>query len=320
MHSCPKCKGKLTKYGFLKKLRTQRYRCNTCRKLCSDAPNRTFGTLRTKPETITLIVQLLAEGMSVRGTARIAKVHRDTVLRVLKHAGTRAQRLLEKKLVDVPVKDIQADEIHTTVFKKSIPGTDPELDTNPWGDFYIFLALERNTKLLMMPTIGKRSTTYTEWFANDLNKSTTGRFQITTDGFRPYKNEIKKALGNRVDFAQYYKEYNMLQALKKNRIPNPNHKDSTNHHVVRCGSPTLKNINTSHVERVNLSLRTFNKRFNRRTICYSKAEEYLAYSVYLFVAHYNFVRPHSTLGRKTTPAMAQKLADKPWTLTELLAV
>lgn len=255
----------------------------------------------------------------MRQSARVAGIHRDTVLRILKHAGQRSYQLLKNKLVDVPVKNVQADETWTYVLKKSEPNTNPEIDTNPWGDFYIFLGLERETKLLLMPTIGKRSEASTEWFANDLRKSTAGRFQLTTDGFRPYRWHMKNALKDRIDFAQFYKELNMFKDAKKGPPKNLQSKNGKNLFVVQCGNPDRKNITTAHVERVNLSLRTFNKRFNRKTICFSKAEEYLAYSVYLFTAHYNFVRHHSSLGRKTTPAMAQGLTDKGWTIADLLA-
>src|ERR1700733_13887065 len=133
------------------------------------------------------------------------------------------------------------------------------------------------------------------------SRSTAGRFQLTTDGFRPYKNEVKETMGNRVDFAQFYKEYNMLQANKKLTRYNQAMKDSQHLYVVRSGNPDQSRITTSHVERLNLSLRTYNRRFNRKTICFSKDEEYLSYSVYLFAAWYNFCRPHMSLENGQTP-------------------
>jgi IS1 family transposase len=306
----------LIKYGFLKKEHTQRYRCKKCSRLCSEAHKRTFGTLRLQHDKILLVLKLLTEGMSVRGSARIANCHRDTVLRVLKHAGRRSYDLLHKKLQEVPVKHVEADETWTFVHKKSKPNTNPEFDLNPWGDFYIFLAIESQSKLLLMPTIGKRNEHATWRFADSMNKSTVGRFQLTTDGFRPYKSAIKESLGNRVDFAQFYKEYNMLTANKKHTSFNPKLKDGQHLFVVRSGEPDKKRITTSHVERVNLTLRTFNKRFNRKTICFSKDEEYLAYSVYLFAAHYNFCRKHITT--RTTPAQSAGLTDKEWSILDLL--
>jgi IS1 family transposase len=270
----------LIKYGFLKKEKTQRYKCKRCNRFCSDADKRTFATLRSKPDKILMVLKLLTEGMGVRGAARGVGCHRDTVLRILKLAGQRSYNLLQKKLQDVPAKHVEVDEIWTFVQKKSEAGTDPELDMNPWGDFYVFLAIESQSKLLFMPTIGKRSENATWRFSDTLAKSTSGRFQLTSDGFRPYKKCIKECLGNRVDFAQFYKEYNMLQANKKLIKFNQAMKDSQHLFVVRSGKPDKRRITTSHVERLNLSLRMMNRRFNRKTICFSKDEEYLSYSVF----------------------------------------
>lgn len=311
MRTCPRCKGKLIKHGFLKKEKTQRYQCKKCGKCCSDADKRTFGNLRSKPETITLVVQLLCEGMGIRGAARVANCHRDTVLRILKHAGQRSYNLLNRKLENLPVKHVQADELWTYVLKKSKTEIDPEKDFNPFGDYYIFLGLESETKLLLMPTIGKRSEAATERFAAEMARSTTGRFQLTSDGFRPYKQAMKKAMPGRLDFAQLYKEYHMLNAL------NPK-QSKVAHYLVRAGSPQPDRITTSHVERVNASMRHFNKRFARKSISFSKDEEYLSYSVYLFAAYHNFCRIHSALGKKTTPAMASRLADCAWSIKDLL--
>lgn len=127
--------------------------------MCSEASKRTFGTLRSKPETIVMVVSLLTEGMGVRGAARLAGCHRDTVLRILKHAGQRSYDLLNKKLKDVKAAHVEADEIHTFVLKKNHKDINPDFDTNPWGDYYTFLAMDSESKLLFMPTIGKRS----EW-------------------------------------------------------------------------------------------------------------------------------------------------------------
>lgn len=300
----------LIKYGFLKKERTQRYKCKMCGKHMSDADRRTFGTLRSHPQTILLVTKLLAEGVGVRSAARVAGCHRDTVLRILKHAGTRAHTLLKSKLQSVAVKRLEADETWTFVKRKSEKDTDPELDVNPWGDYYIFSGMDADTKLMFMPHIGKRSTVSTENFAKRLAGSTNGRLQLTTDGFRPYKMEMKRAFGSRIDFAQFYKERNMLNVIrtKKRGV-----------YAVRSGNPVLSLATTAHIERSNLTLRTHNKRFNRKTICFSKDEEYLSYSVFLWAAHYNFCQSHSALlAKKTTPAMASGLTSTIWTIQQLL--
>src|SRR5207302_8850038 len=56
----------------------------------------------------------------------------------------------------------------------------------------------------------------------------------------------------------------------------------------------------SHVERTNLSVRLFTRRFTRLTLGYSKKLANLKHAVALFVAHFNFCRKHSAQDRKST--------------------
>jgi len=74
-------------------------------------------------------------------------------------------------------------------------------------------------------------------------------------------------------------------------------------------------ICTSHVERHNLSIRTFMRRFTRLELGFSKKLPNLAAAA-LYVAHYNFCRWHETL--KKTPAMAAGLTGHPWAMDEHL--
>ena len=92
-----------------------------------------------------------------------------------------------------------------------------------------------------------------------------------------------------------------------------------------------KQINTSYVERDNLTSRQSNGRLVRKTLSYSKKNYYLQRHLDLEDAVFNFVRPHQALrmtlprpilGRKwhqRTPAMAAGLTDHRWTLEELLS-
>lgn len=75
-------------------------------------------------------------------------------------------------------------------------------------------------------------------------------------------------------------------------------------------------ISTSYVERSHLTLRMANKRFARLGNGFSKKLEQHAASVSLYVAHYNLCRVHESL--RTTPAFAQGIADRVWTVGDLL--
>jgi hypothetical protein len=90
-------------------------------------------------------------------------------------------------------------------------------------------------------------------------------------------------------------------------------------------------INTSYVERDNLTSRQSNSRLVRKALSHSKKDYYLQRHLDLEDAMFNFVRPHQALrvplsrpshGRKwqqRTPVMAAGLTDHIWTLEELLS-
>jgi len=76
------------------------------------------------------------------------------------------------------------------------------------------------------------------------------------------------------------------------------------------GIDNLKTICTSHIERFNLSLRTFVKRFSRLSLGFSKKLTNLKAAVALHVFHDNFCRIHSAI--RCTPAMRANLTDHIW--------
>src|SRR5437764_11723792 len=87
------------------------------------------------------------------------------------------------------------------------------------------------------------------------------------------------------------------------------------------GNPDSADISTSYVEQQNLSMRMGMRRFTRLTNAFSKKLENHMHAVALYFMHYNFARPHTTLGKPypTTPAMAAGLTDHVWTAGEIVA-
>ncbi len=91
-----------------------------------------------------------------------------------------------------------------------------------------------------------------------------------------------------------------------------------------AGHGWSKSICTSHIERHNLTVRTFMKRFARLSLGFSKKLECLEAAVSLFLAYYNFVwrtrYPDNTgrRGQRRPPAaMAAGLVDRLWRFEDL---
>ncbi|HTY24367.1 MAG TPA: hypothetical protein VMC85_14625 [Desulfomonilaceae bacterium] len=81
-------------------------------------------------------------------------------------------------------------------------------------------------------------------------------------------------------------------------------------------------MNTSFVERLNLTIRQGSAYLGRRTLCQARWRERLEDHLELLRCHYSFVRPHRSLrfGREVrTPAMQAGLADKQLTFREIFS-
>jgi hypothetical protein len=94
-------------------------------------------------------------------------------------------------------------------------------------------------------------------------------------------------------------------------------------------SPVSNAINTSFVERNNLTMRHQNRRLTRKTIAFSKKQERLEQQLHLSFAYYHFIKPHLGLRVRVksqtkkyenrTPMMAAAITDHIWTMLELFS-
>lgn len=182
-----------------------------------------------------------------------------------------------------------------------------------FGDSYCFVGLESSTKLVLAWHLGKRPAEDTRQFSEKLSHATSGRFQLTTDGFRPYKTAIPQAFNGRVDFAQLIKEYAIPDGEERRYSPPEVVGIAT---VVCCGQPDPDRICTSYVERSNLTMRMTVRRLTRLTNAFSKKWENHEAALALYFAFYNYCRVHMML--KRTPAMEAGLTDQAWSVGELL--
>jgi len=179
--------------------------------------------------------------------------------------------------------------------------------------------METHSKLILSYQTGRRDLENTVSFIEKLNKATSGHFQLSTDAMHGYRDAViyNYELAERVDYAQLVKIYENGRESK-----NPARRYSPSKFIkaipkVVWGRPDMDKICTSHIERMNLSIRTQVKRLARLTISFSKKVENLRSAMALYFAFYNFVRPHKSLGG-ATPAMAHGIEKSFWTVEDLL--
>jgi IS1 family transposase len=271
--------------------------------------------MTTPQDKALLALRLLVEGNSVRSIERTTELHRDTILRLLVLVGEKCEKIMGRLIVNVPVTDVQCDEIWGYVYKKEAHKLPMEANDEGMGDAYCFVAIERNSKLVLNFALGRRSQATTDAFIEGLRAATAPqRFQISTDGFQPYKSAITTTLSDRCDFAQVIKVYTEDPEGERRYSPAD---VSRTEKIPIMGNPDPAKMCTSHVERQNLTIRMQIRRLTRLTNAFSKKWENLWAAYCLHFAWYNFVRVHQTL--RVTPAMEAGITAKVWTLADLLA-
>ena len=250
------------------------------------------------------ILHMLVEGNSLKATARMADVSRNTVDKLLRDAGEACLNYQDKTLCNLPCKRIKCNEIWSFVYSKqnNVPeGIEGEAD-----DVWTWTAIDADTKLVPCWHVGGRSLNDAKEFIDDLAARLSSRVQLTTDGHRPYLESMADAFDSDIDYVHLIKIYGTDGGSSPDkRYSPPRFVES------KCGVvtdyPDQKHISTSYVERQNLTMRMSIRRSTRLTNGFSKKVENHMHAISLHYMYYNFCRIHKTL--KVTPAMEAGIAD-----------
>jgi len=259
------------------------------------------------------IVAALTEGCSIRGIERMTGVHRDTIMRLGVRMGEGCQRLMDEKLVNLPCKVIEVDEIWGFIgMKQKI--ANKNLKWSVAGDVWTWVALDAETKLVPTYAVGKRTNAMANDFIEDLSKRLSHRVQISTDAFAAYKQAIAGAFGNDVDYASIVKVFKHPSAGDERRYSPAEVIGVKKEPVV--GNPDMSLCSTSYVEKQNHTLRMHCRRLSRLTNAFSKKLENFKAAVGLHYAYYNFCKTHKTM--RTAPAVAAGVINSAWTVRDLV--
>jgi IS1 family transposase len=269
---------------------------------------------KLKIEKQTTAISALVEGCSIRSTERMTGIHRDTIMRLMVRVGNACEQFMDEVMRGLACKNIQVDEIWTYVGKKQrhVKKTD---NINECGDFWTWVALDADTKLVPSYKVGKRDFFMASKFIDDLESRLTNRVQLSSDMLKLYVEAVESAFGGNVDYGQIVKSYE-AEPIGAGRY-SPPHVVSAERKPV-LGNPNFSNISTSFIERQNLTMRMSMRRFTRLTNAFSKKVENLKAAVALHFVHYNFARIHKTL--KVTPAMEAGISDHIWGVDEIVAL
>lgn len=259
-----------------------------------------------------MILNCLVEGNSIAATTRMTGASKVTILRLLADAGTLALNYHDMTVRNLPTKRVQMDEAWSFVHSKQ-KNVQPKNWGKGYGDAWTWVAMDADSKLVINWLVGGRDADYGRLFAEGLADRLQDRVQLTSDGWQVYRDAVERAFGGNVDYAMLIKDYKHQRDANARYSP-PVCVAARKEPIT--GNPDEKHINTSFVERQNLTMRMSMRRFTRLTNGFSKKIENHEHALALHYFHYNFIRKHQTL--KTTPAIAADITSKRWTMVEFV--
>jgi IS1 family transposase len=270
---------------------------------------------RLSSEQRAKVVSCLIEGCSIRSTVRMTDVAKKTVMRLVVEVGAFCADYQDRVFRNLNCQRIQVDECWSFCYCKQKNVSTEIADKNPnAGGAWLWAAIDADTKLVPCWLIGRRHPSAASDFIEDLASRLSNCIQLTSDGLKLYVEAVDKAFGSDVDYAELVKVYG---------IPNDGEKRYSPAVCLGCdshtvtGSPDPAHINTSYVERHNLSVRMTVCRFTRLTNAFSKKIENHAAAVALGYFAYNFIKINRTL--RMTPAMAAGVTNRLWDVADLVA-
>jgi IS1 family transposase len=276
-------------------------------------PNNRLSTQRQA-----LVLAGLCEGTPMRAVGRMFKTEKKIIGRVIRETGKAFADYMDANFRDLPCLRIELDEQWQYVGCHAGRMMQPEKGR---GDFWLWAAIDADSKLVFSHRVGKRDWITGNLFVEDVRNRVSGAVQIATDNLPAYPFHIRQHFG--------YEGYSYGTETKifgEPKLPDGTlarlgrnegvRKMQTAERKAVVGSPDLESLTTSHIERAFLSVRQELKRFQRKTLGYSKDLEMHRCAVALYFGVYNFVRIHKTL--ETTPAVAAGVEYERWSLEKVV--
>jgi len=301
--------GNIIRYGFYRTRsgKRRRYRCVACGQTFGSTKGTLYYRLQHRRATFDAVVVLRVEGVSISSIARVEGIAWNTVARWLEKAADACRRFNRGRISGYGVEELQADEIRSFAGRKDRPT-------------WIFAAIEVSSRLWPSTVVGRRSYRNTLALVCDVaDRMDFAKLPlIVTDGFDFYENVVRRVFGPAALYGQ------VLKTRRNDRIVKVERREllgaTWRFEEALTNSEDSSTLNTSFIERLNLTIRQSLAYLARRTLSHARSKEKLEDHLELVRCHYNFVRPHRALrfGRETrTPAMQAGLTTRRLTFREV---
>src|SRR5467141_597047 len=321
----------------------------------------TLGTLlhgkRASVELIVRVMACLAEGLGIRGTARVFEVDPNTVLQWLVEAAEQLRAFSQHFLHDVWVRQVQLDELFAllSAVKEGAVSEADAIERLERSPRWVWVAMDPESKLLLAIDVGNRTLAMAQRVVHQVAQVLAPGCPplFLTDGFKDYRTALLTHYRQWIQRPRRQDKgpapkprwmplphvlyVQVVKTLRRRRLVRVSHRvvfgalEAVEQVLAACGWQ----INTAFVERLNLDIRQRVAAVGRRVNTLCKGEEGLLAQMVLFQTYHNFVLPHASLRqplllpevtngwgsaklwRPCTPAMAAGLTDHVWSLQEV---
>jgi IS1 family transposase/transposase-like protein len=332
--------------------------CSSCKGYFLETHGTIFHGKRVSVELIVRVIACLAEGLGIRGTARVFEVDPNTVLQWLVEAAEQLQAFSRHVLHEVRVRQVQLDELFAllSAVKDGEVSAAAAIERLERMSQWVWVAMDPESKLLLALDVGDRTLAMAQRVVHQVAQvlALDCAPLFLTDGFREYLTALLTHYGQWVQpprrqvtgpapKPRWMPQPQLLYAqvvktVRRRRLVDVQHRvvfgslEAVNHVLAPLGW----HINTAFVERLNLSIRQHVAAVGRRVSTLCKGEDGLRQQLALYHVYYNFCLPHASLRRPVpqpvpthgtgsatqwrprTPALAAGLTDHIWTLREVL--
>jgi len=332
--------------------------CVVCRGSFLESLGTLFYGKRASVDLIVRVLACLAEGLGIRGTARVFEVDPNTVLAWLVEAAEQLHAFSRHVLHDVHVRQVQLDELFAllSAVKAGAVSKAEAIERLERLPRWVWVAMAPESKLVLAIDIGERTLAMAQHVVHQVAQVLAPDCAplFLTDGFRAYMTALLTHYGHWVQPARrqatgpapkprwmplpqlLYAQ--VVKTVRRRRLVRVRHRVvfGTLETVNALLAPLGCQINTAFIERLNLTIRQHVAAVGRRVTTLCKGEDGMRQQLVLFHAYHNFCLPHASLrvplaaplptngsGSATqwqprTPAMAAGLTDHVWTLREVL--
>ena len=317
-----------------------------------------YFDLDSHPLIFETTIRALAEGVSLRSAARIIQIDKDTACAWVDRAAQHCRLVMLHLWQNLPVAECQLEELWSFVHTKEQHLPTAKLVCETYGDAWVWIAFAPVWRLVLAFVVGKRTQESANLLLSRVVHVTDEKVPFfTSDQLAEYRTALLHTYGQwyqplrrgtrgpqpqrrrvpRPDllYAQVVKQRQKGQVLAVSSNVVFGDQDAVQRRLAT--SPASTTINTSFVERENLTLRQQNRRLTRKTNAYSKELAWLEKQLWLSLADDHLVLPQESLRTRlpepaptrptgkarrwqsVTPAMAAGMTDHIWSTTELLS-